>query len=750
MDRSFGRTGGPIPLDNKVYNVTADLGKTVGNNLFHSFSQFDVAQGETATFSGPKNIQNILTRVTGGNPSSIDGTIRSTIDGANLFLMNPNGVIFGSNAQLDVSGSFVATTANYLKLADGARFVAALDADDSVLSTAPVASFGFLGNNPGRIAVQGSLATPTGNLSIIGGDIDVDSGELKAPGGQVEMVSVRSKGEVPADVDAGASSWDEFRNVFPQQGQITIHNEARVNVSGEVGAALPTEKRTNRVVIRGGSLMVDNSSIEADTNGAQDGQGVDVAVLNDLKVVNEGQISAVTRGEGHGGDIHLTAAAVRLDGQGAAGVETTGHPFTRISTSTGEIDPDTFEPIGGSAKAGNIVIKAGSVDIVNNADIFSDTNGSGRAGRIEIDASSVRLVGVTPDVGLTQIDSTSSQIESGGGHAGDIIINADTLDMRDLAQMSSYTMGSGDAGTIAIRVKALTMSNQTKLDSPTSGSGKGGSLEITADSMLLTDGSSLHVISTSDVAAGGNIRITTGSLDLINALGIDATAIGRGSGGNITVTARSDIRLMNSHISAGARNRGGNIRVTAGSQIRLVDSTISAGGFELDDTPVLVQHGGNIRFVGNPLLVYLLDSNLSASAENNGGNITVGRGESLVLDHGTINANASVGMGGRVIVSSDFLFSAPATAADAITATGGQFGTPGTVVIEATQVDLSGVLLALPASLLGAESQLREWCGVRLPGEISSFVVLGRGGTPIEPDRPLPSFGSDTSDRQGL
>src|SRR5439155_5175222 len=128
-----GKLGPSGSLSGPNYNITADLGRTVGNNLFHSFAQFTLDTGDVATFSGPANIQNVLSRVTGGSASSIDGTIRSSINGANFFLINPAGVVFGPNAAVDVSGSFAVSTANYLKLADGARFVAALDADDSML-----------------------------------------------------------------------------------------------------------------------------------------------------------------------------------------------------------------------------------------------------------------------------------------------------------------------------------------------------------------------------------------------------------------------------------------------------------------------------------------------------------------------------------------------------------------------------------------------------------------------------------------
>src|SRR5688572_23357947 len=168
LDGKLGPSGG---LTGPNFSITDGMGATRGNNLFHSFAQFDLKAGDTAAFSGPANIQNILSRVTGNSPSSINGTIRSDIAGANFFFINPNGVIFGPNAVVNVSGSFAASTANYLKLADGARFVANLGADDSGLSTAPVSAFGFLGNAPGNIEVQQSTLRGANSrtLSLVGG-----------------------------------------------------------------------------------------------------------------------------------------------------------------------------------------------------------------------------------------------------------------------------------------------------------------------------------------------------------------------------------------------------------------------------------------------------------------------------------------------------------------------------------------------------------------------------------------------------
>ena len=122
-DGTVGPPGGP--LQGPAYDIPADLGQQTGNNLFHSFSQFNINKNEAATFFGPPEIANVLARVTGGTRSNIDGLLRTSgMPNANFFLLNPAGVLFGPDAQLDVAGAFVVATADEIRLADGGRFSA--------------------------------------------------------------------------------------------------------------------------------------------------------------------------------------------------------------------------------------------------------------------------------------------------------------------------------------------------------------------------------------------------------------------------------------------------------------------------------------------------------------------------------------------------------------------------------------------------------------------------------------------------
>ncbi|EDN70777.1 Large exoprotein containing haemagglutination activity domain [Beggiatoa sp. PS] len=150
-----GTLGHSSALPGPDYLIGADLGQQQGANLFHSFQSFNLQSFESATFYGPNSIQNIISRVTGGNPSQIDGLLRSTIPNADLYFLNPAGVMFGPNARLDIPASLYISTADYLKLKDGGRFDVT-QPENSLLTIAPPSAFGFLDGPIGKIEVNGS------------------------------------------------------------------------------------------------------------------------------------------------------------------------------------------------------------------------------------------------------------------------------------------------------------------------------------------------------------------------------------------------------------------------------------------------------------------------------------------------------------------------------------------------------------------------------------------------------------------
>src|SRR5262245_11033471 len=217
------------------YLIRADLGEQHGANLFHSFSRFSIGSGETATFTDqgardPGAIRFVISRVTGGDPSQIDGWLRSTIPRAGVWLLNPSGVVLGEGAKLEVPGSFHAGTADYVAFGEGGleRFYAKDSLGPSVLATAPPSAFGFLPEttHPAPLAVDRSrLTVPEGEtLELVGGDrLQLTGAELLAPGGHVGL---EAQGKVALSgslVDVGREA-DTPGTISIRGGQIFVED----------------------------------------------------------------------------------------------------------------------------------------------------------------------------------------------------------------------------------------------------------------------------------------------------------------------------------------------------------------------------------------------------------------------------------------------------------------------------------------------------------------------------------------------
>jgi filamentous hemagglutinin family protein len=132
--------GTEVTQNGKVHDITGGDRPEAGPNLFHSFHRFHIGIGDTAHFIGQPGIENIIGRVTGPEASRIDGTLQAD---ASLFLLNPQGILFGPDATLNIHGSFHASTADVLRFADGAEFSTRLS-EKSTLTVAAPSAFGFL------------------------------------------------------------------------------------------------------------------------------------------------------------------------------------------------------------------------------------------------------------------------------------------------------------------------------------------------------------------------------------------------------------------------------------------------------------------------------------------------------------------------------------------------------------------------------------------------------------------------------
>ena len=616
LDGKFG-TSGAVAGPN--FNITAGMGAVRGNNLFHSFTQFDLKTGDVAAFSGPANIKNIMSRVTGGSPSSINGTIRSDIAGANFFFINPKGILFGPNAMVDVTGAFAASTANYLKLADGARFVAALDADDSMLSTSPVAAFGFLDGANGAIDVSGALkASPGTTLSVVGSTVSVTEGaRLEAISGQINLTGVSAPGEVGY---ASSPSLAAASGISPP-------------------SAMTSAAGSGDIVIRGGKLVVDNATISAGTSGGD----IDIVLSKSLEVVNGGQITTSSSGVIKGGNITINSSSVVVDGLD------TGLP-TRIAAETSS---DNILGAGG-----NVVVRSDSLELRGGAEISVSTSGAADAGRVDITTGLLSVLGFP-----TQITANAAPISGiNFGAGGRIVIHAQNVEIGEFGTISATTLGNGNAGFIDITAGSLTLKDGV-ISTYSGGAGNGGDIRIQSDHLTLNGAYSSVAAQATSSGNGGVINITGGTVQLLNDSAISASTFGKGKGGSVTITADSIVLNQATAQPGGATpgisassnpsafvgqsgGNGGDVSIAAGSLTlqngMLISATTSTAG-----------DGGNINITAGTVTLDNKSSIQSASLDSGrAGTITLHSSQDVLLSgNSSISTSALKSSGGNINVT---------------------------------------------------------------------------------------------------
>jgi filamentous hemagglutinin family protein len=607
-DGSLGGPKGPVGsgtipgVGTTTYHITDSLGKRAGQNLFHSFSTFNVGTGESATFTGPGGIQNIVSRVTGGSNSWIDGTLRSTIQGANLYFLNPWGIVFGPNASLDVRGSFHVSTADYLRFEDGLRFSSVPSPADQVLSTASPVAFGFLNANPAPVYVaQSFLEVPAGEtLSIISGEIDLYGAYLRAPGGQINLASMFSPGEV---IPGPATS---LPDLLVQPGRAS----GPIGVHGSVVDVRGTPSGT--VLIRSGRLVLDQVSwVTADNYGDTGGGSIDARVES-LDVLGESGLSADTYGGAQSGGVHIVTGSLEIsqggfvssDSQGSG----TGGPVTIEATESVHLS-DSLSRVSSagwaSGDAGTVALTTPDLLMENEALIFGDSSGGGKGGDVSILTGKLRLLsgsavssdslGPTGNGGNLFISATESidisgtgpsdlpsrvaNRTAGAGNAGRIEVVTPILSLGDSATIGAETIGAGRAGDIDITVGILNLTGGGMMSNSAFGTtGTGGNITIRAsDSVMISGSSPLGIWSGLFSYAwwegqgdAGNISVSTPNLTLSNLGSIGADTVGDARGGNIELAVQRLSLSDGGNISSGSHGgsgRGGDIHVSASDKV---------------------------------------------------------------------------------------------------------------------------------------------------------------------------------------
>ncbi|WP_442944744.1 two-partner secretion domain-containing protein [Nostoc sp.] len=700
-------------------NFTITNGNRVGNNLFHSFSQFSVPSNGSAFFNNAADVQNIFSRVTGGSVSQIDGLIRAN-GSANLFLVNPSGIIFGANAQLNIGGSFIGTTANSIKFADGVE-LSAINSQSAPLLSINVPLGLQMGSNPAPINVQGTGHTLTLNnsrtpinrtpsptqlrvqpektLALVGGTLNLHGATLTAEQGRIELGSLGEAGLV--SLVPTTQGYTLVYGNGQNFGNIQLAQKSLLDVSG----------------VNAGSVQVQGKHIQ---------------------VTDSSLVLAQNLGNFPGGNLHL---------QASAGIDVT-------STLSG-IRSETL----GIGTSGNISVITPRFSLQQGAALNNITFGTATSGNIQVDASVLEISGFSP------ISSTGSVINTstfGSGSAGNVLVNGDSLLVSNGAGLSSISRGSGDSGQVVIHNMDTTVSGSnsapmgTRIGSTTFSTGNAKTITLDTARLSLRDGGA---ITTSSFSAGhgGDLRINAtesiqiiGSSNVINNSGIPNSGITSSVLSlSPTLQQRFDVLYSTSTGDAGTvrittpnlmLTDGGAVSVTNdgsgnGGSLRITANTIRLDRQGSIQAQTQSGNGGNITLEVGKLLVLRHQSAIAATAggNGNGGNININAPIIVGLENSDIIANAFNGNGGNINITTQGVFGLKLgdrlTRESDISASS-QFGVSGTVQVNTIAIDPNSGLVELPANVTDPSQQIVTGCA---GSEGSSFVATGRGGIPQNP-----------------
>jgi filamentous hemagglutinin family protein len=722
LDATLGNASSVVTPNVNINGLASDRidgGATRGANLFHSFGQFNVGEGRGVYFSNPTGIERILTRVTGGNSSNILGTL-GVLGNADLFLINPNGIIFGSNARLDLKGSFIGSTAGSIKFADDLEFSATNPQPPPLLMINVPVGLQY-GPNAGRIQVQGLgnqviidpqtfafigidgkglEVQPGQTLALVGGEVALSGGNLTARSGSVELGSVREGLVTLTPTNPGWTlgyqGVQDFQDILLSQG-------AAINTSGLTPGKIQVQGR--RVT------LTDGSAIVAVNLGTKNGSNVTITASESVELSGTNPLNSFpslldsgTSTAGAGGGLFITTGRLRLRdgaqvqsasfGSGSAGdLSVNASELVELIgiSADGRFASGFFSSaVGATGDAGNITINTGQLVIRDGATVSSETLGGGRGGDLTVNASrSVELTGTAPD-GVAGGLFTATQ---GIGNAGNLTINTGQLIVRDGAQAVSSTTSQGRGGNLTVNASQSMALIGTSAKSASGlfasafkGNGAGGDLTITAPKLIVRDGALISVSNFQSrnqeppgTGPAGNLQIQAGTIRLDNQGVITAAAAG-GDKGNITIESQD-------------------IQMRRGSAITT-----------------------------------------NATGPSAGGNITINTDTLVALENSDITANATNSRGGRVIVNAQGIFGTEfreeLTPESDITATGPSPELSGTVQINTPDVDPSSGLVELPTTVVDVEGLVaRNFCAAKQAG--SSFRVTGRGGLPASPNDPL-------------
>ena len=686
-------------------NSTITGGTQLGGNLFHSFGQFSIpTNGEAFFNNNAATVQNIISRVTGLLPSTIDGSLRAN-GAANLFLLNPNGIIFGENASLNVGGSFVASTASSLKFADGTQFGTTNPQAPSLLTISVPTNLQF-GSNPGSIInssrvtnssgeIVGLSVQPGATLALVGGEVAVSGGYLTSPGGRVELGSVGANNSV--SLTPTNPGWLLGYQGIANWKNVSLTNAAKIAVNGDGKGNIRIN--ANNIDISSRSNLTAGLNGGLQSSGSQVGD-ISLNASGKLTLSDGATILARSFGKGDAGNIGITANAISISGKDTSvsskvfpGAEGNSGIINLKAPQVTVFDDATINAnLEGTGTAGKIAIDAARVSI-SKATMVADTLGRGNAGSIGINASDdISIDGVGAVLG-TQV------FKDAIGNGGTINLNAPLVTLSGGATIVGNTLGKGNAGNIGITAtKNISIAgSDTGVGSQvlSEAGGSGGTINLNAPSVNLSDGATI-VGNTQGTGTGGKIAIDAAKVSISKAT-IAANTLGIGNAGSIGINASDDISIngvgtvLATQVFKDAVGKGGTINLNA-------PSVNLSGGATIVANTLGKGNAGNIGITATKnISIAGLDTGVGSQvlteAEGNGGTINLNAPLVNLSGGATIVANTqgkgnagSIGITATDTISID----GKKTGVGSQVLTAEAIGNGGTINLNAPKLILSG------------------------------------------------------------
>lgn len=669
------------------YKLSNDDGRTVGSNLFFSFSNFNVGTGDTAWFElHMPGLANVISRVTGGSESVIDGPLKMTnVDGApNFFFINPAGITFKSGAKVDVPGSFYVSTASTLNFNNGEQYAAYGTGTSSTLSAASPESFGFLGSETGTINIGGfepgttTLNFKPGkevafvanqvkieNATITNEDISMDGIkiQLNATGNGIAQIRPGIHpdqpvlGEVTIENSRIEASGNGSGYLAIQSGNLTVSDSRKfpiekggekINFDYEIGLFAhntgenqPTETKTEGInIFVQSDMTINHASIRSDAIKGGNGSPVSVDVGGQLDILDRGRIvTYANEGSGTAGAITVHAGKLRIDGTNSIAIDNGGfHFYPDTRTGSGN-DVDLFDANSILSKtfsqkdAGAVTVNVdGMLELLGTGKINSSAvMGKGNAGKVTVTASDIIIkdsISYSPENEGIYINSGISAPTFQEGGAGDVTVKvADSLVISNNGSIAADSFGNGSGGNVYVHAGQLTMSEVSFISSDVLNKGNAGSVKVVAD---------------------GFLNMYTGS-----AIGARPLA-GGGLGGEVTVNARQmliDKSEVSSSTAASSNGDAGDVTVEVTDFL-----AISNSGSIKSETSSNIGSAGDITVKAGRIKIEGPDSEISSSANNPSsgktGDINILFTDLLFLDNfSKIKTTTPNGDGGAIAIA---------------------------------------------------------------------------------------------------